>query len=82
MKKILFITHNASLTGAPYVLLLFLKWLKNEHKEIKVDIVFLEKGELYNDFIDLANTSYDYTDVKAKKKDLREDNFVKKNCSK
>lgn len=70
MRKVLFITHNASLTGAPYVLLLLIKWITKVHKELVVDIVFLEKGDLYEDFINNVNASYDYGLVRGSNKSL------------
>jgi glycosyltransferase involved in cell wall biosynthesis len=67
MKKIIFISNNATRTGAPYVLLLFLKWLKKENKKIEIDIVFLEGGDLLNDFKEVANVYYNYSDILIKK---------------
>lgn len=66
MKKIIFISNNASRTGAPYVLLLFLKWLKKENKNIEIDIVFLEGGDLLDDFKKVANVCYNYSDILIK----------------
>jgi glycosyltransferase involved in cell wall biosynthesis len=66
MKKIIFISNNASRTGAPYVLLLFLKWLKKENKNIEIDIVFLEGGDLLDDFKEVANVCYNYSDILIK----------------
>lgn len=67
MKKIIFISNTASLTGAPYVLLLFIKWLKVTHKNLILDIVFLEGGHLENDFVEFTDTVYSYSDVTEKK---------------
>lgn len=67
MKKIIFISNNATRTGAPYVLLLFLKWLKKENKNLQIDIVFLEGGDLMEDFRELTTVSYNYSDVLVKK---------------
>ena len=72
MKKILFITHDTSRSGAPMVLLNFMKWLKNNHPEIKTSVVALKKGELLEDFKRVAARFYDmpgdtfYSRVKRK----------------
>lgn len=96
MKKILFITHNTSRTGAPYVLLLLLEWLKSNGKQFQSDIVFLGGGDLKNDFISVTNKSFDITELykksfnqkiaslltkKITKKDIRKDAFIKKIAS-
>lgn len=93
MKKILFITHNTSPTGAPYVLLLLLEWLKSNGKQFQSDIVFLGGGDLKNDFIAAADNSFDLTELYKKsfnqkitsllsktiaKKDIRKEAFLKK----
>jgi len=67
MKKIIFISNNASRTGAPYVLLLFLKWLKNTNKEIDINIVFLGGGDLLDDFKEVSKVCYNYNDLLTKK---------------
>jgi glycosyltransferase involved in cell wall biosynthesis len=93
-KKVLFISHDASRSGAPYVLLLFLKWLKKENKKIEIHIVFLEGGDLLNDFKEVANVCYNYNDIliiksyvnilysyllrKTNKNSTRKNRFVKK----
>lgn len=49
--KILFISHEASLTGAPLVLLYFMQWLNENHKEkFDVGILHLRGGELEERF--------------------------------
>ena len=50
MKKILFITHDTSRSGAPLVLLNFIRWLKKHHPEIKLGVVALRNGELLEEF--------------------------------
>ena len=47
--KILFITHEASRTGAPIVLLHFLKWLRF-NTQSKFDTLCLRSGEMVGDF--------------------------------
>ncbi len=53
--KILFVCHEATLTGAPLVLLNFLKWLKKEKPEVVSKMILLEKGERYVDFKNHVN---------------------------
>ncbi|RKS13348.1 glycosyltransferase involved in cell wall biosynthesis [Flavobacterium sp. 120] len=67
MKKIIFISNNATRTGAPYVLLLFLKWLKKENKNIEIDVLFLEGGDLLDEFKQVANVCYNYSDILIRK---------------
>ena len=67
MKKILFISNNATRTGAPYVLLLFLKWLKKENKKIEIHVLFLEGGDLQDDFKEVSLKCYNYSDILIKK---------------
>lgn len=67
MKKILFISHNASRTGAPLVLLLFLKWLQKEQKQMTIDLIFLNGGDLINDFSKVSQKCYDLAKIKNNK---------------
>lgn len=62
--KILFITHETSRTGAPIVLLYFLKWLKTHHCEIETTVLSLKKGVLHEDFKKEADTYYELSDFK------------------
>jgi glycosyltransferase involved in cell wall biosynthesis len=48
--RILFITHETGRTGAPMVLLHFLKWLKEYKPKITVDVVALRGGDLEAEF--------------------------------
>ena len=48
-KKILFISHNASRSGAPFVLLYLMQWLK-QHSDYVIGIFLLEEGLLMEDF--------------------------------
>lgn len=50
IKKILIISHEASLTGAPILVLNLLKQLKQERKNYKIDVFLIRPGELYEDF--------------------------------
>jgi len=54
-KKVLFISHSAGRTGAPLMLLNFLKWMKN-HSDISFEILLKTSGELEQDFADLVPT--------------------------
>ena len=51
MKKLLFITHDASRTGAPILLLNLIKWIK-EHKysEYRITLLICGEGSLIPDF--------------------------------
>lgn len=49
MKKILFISHDASRTGAPLLLLNLLKWI-SKNTQIKYDILLLSGGALEVEF--------------------------------
>lgn len=58
MKKILFISHDASRTGAPLVLLYLLEWLKKNNKNVSADILLLKGGELHEDFKLITSNLY------------------------
>lgn len=49
MNKILFISHDASRTGAPLLLLNLLRWIKN-NTQLNFDILLLSGGELEVEF--------------------------------
>ncbi|HEX8333285.1 MAG TPA: glycosyltransferase family 4 protein [Segetibacter sp.] len=53
--KILFVVHDASRTGAPVVLLNFLRWFK-KNTEISFHVLILEDGPLKQDFEKFAIT--------------------------
>lgn len=48
--KILFISHDASRTGAPRVLLGLLNWIKDNHPYIKIYCIALKGGETEDEF--------------------------------
>jgi glycosyltransferase involved in cell wall biosynthesis len=54
MNKILFISHEASRTGAPINLLSIIRNLKATNKYL-IDILLIRGGDLENDFIQLTN---------------------------
>ena len=59
MKKLLFITHDTSLSGAPKSVLLYLEWLK-KNKNHKIDVVSLRTVEgLLERFKAVSNHFYD-----------------------
>ena len=53
---VLFISHDASRTGAPFLLLHFLRWLK-ANSDIPVSILLRQDGVLRNDFSRLGFTA-------------------------
>lgn len=55
-KKILVISHEASLSGAPILLLSVLKKLKQEKKNFSIDILLLRAGQLYEDFVKISDS--------------------------
>lgn len=50
LNKILFITHDMYRTGAPKVLLLFLRWLKRNRRDIEISLLAIEGGPYEEDF--------------------------------
>ena len=52
-KRLLFLSHQASRTGAPFVLLHFLRWLK-ENSDWTWEVAFREGGELLPEFAALS----------------------------
>jgi glycosyltransferase involved in cell wall biosynthesis len=58
-QKILFISHEASQTGAPKVLLYFMQWLKKHHcDKYDIGILHLRGGSLEDKFNELAEYVY------------------------
>lgn len=55
--KILFIGHDASRTGAPILLLNFMKWVKI-NTDISFDLLLLDGGQLENEYNNLSNVYY------------------------
>src|SRR5690606_8820970 len=52
--RVLFINHSASRTGAPIVLLHFLKWLKT-NTEVQIDVLTLRDDDLLDDFTKVSD---------------------------
>lgn len=54
-KKILFISHEASLSGAPILVLDLIKRLKQERENYIIDVLLIRGGELYEEFAKVSN---------------------------
>ena len=54
--KVLFISHEASQTGAPFALLQELKYLRENHKDIECEVLMLWRGDLFDEFKKLFPT--------------------------
>ncbi len=55
MNRILLITHEASRTGAPLVVLHFARWLRSVHPHVGVDVVAVKGGALADEFRKVAD---------------------------
>ena len=62
MKKILFISHDASRTGAPLVLLHLLKWLNKNIKNIQLDVLLINGGTIASDFKKESTNTYVFSE--------------------
>ncbi|MDN3492432.1 glycosyltransferase family 4 protein [Winogradskyella bathintestinalis] len=60
MNKLLVITHDTTRTGAPMVVLHFLRWLKVHHSNITVDVLALKGGNMEEDFKANCSSYYNY----------------------
>lgn len=67
MKKILFISHENSLSGAPLILLYFMQWLRHNHKNYQIDLLVLNEGKLSEDFRKVAQNYYSIKSLDEKK---------------
>ncbi|HLM01518.1 MAG TPA: glycosyltransferase family 4 protein [Pyrinomonadaceae bacterium] len=57
MKRILFIGHEASRSGAPMILLHFLEWLKENDSSFEADLLLLQPGgDLEDEYRKVINT--------------------------
>jgi glycosyltransferase involved in cell wall biosynthesis len=65
LKRILFISHEATRTGAPLILLHLIKWLKINTKDVQFDVLLLNEGSIAEDFKKECNNIFVYS--KAKK---------------
>ncbi|WP_271425217.1 glycosyltransferase [Aequorivita sinensis] len=59
--KILFITHDTTRTGAPMVLLHFLRWLKEHQPQVDVDVLALRGGNMEGEFQENCSNYYNYS---------------------
>ena len=66
MTKILFISHDASRTGAPMVLLHLLNWLRINKPGIQVDLLVLSGGNLESELKKYAKHYSNYEDCLKK----------------
>jgi glycosyltransferase involved in cell wall biosynthesis len=66
MKKILFISHQNSLSGAPLVLLYFMQWLKQNYNNYQIDLLVLSEGVLSSDFKSISENYYSVSDLENK----------------
>ena len=57
MKRILFISHDASRTGAPIVLLHLLNWL-DDNSDLEFDVLLGKGGPLEDDFKEVSDRCY------------------------
>jgi len=55
-RSVLFVSHDASRTGAPMLLLHLLGWLRAEHPEVRAQVLLLRGGALRDSFAALAST--------------------------
>jgi glycosyltransferase involved in cell wall biosynthesis len=65
--KLLFITHETSRTGAPMVLLYFLKWLQVNKPEVVVDVLALTGGDLEEEFKNVCHAYFNYQELTQSK---------------
>ncbi|UAB81229.1 glycosyltransferase [Marixanthomonas sp. SCSIO 43207] len=63
--KILFITHNTALAGAPKVMLLFLQWLVVHKPIIEIHVLDMAPGSLDSDFKDCSRKYYTFSNDNA-----------------
>lgn len=64
MKKLLFISHDTSRTGAPMVLLHLLRWITLHKKNIVVEVLALEGGSLEKEFKQVAHRYYNSSQLR------------------
>jgi glycosyltransferase involved in cell wall biosynthesis len=63
-QKILFITHESVLSGAPRSLLFFLEWIKLKHPTFQIHVLSLKsENPNQNAFKSIADCYYDFTNV-------------------
>jgi glycosyltransferase involved in cell wall biosynthesis len=66
-QKLLFITHESALSGAPRSFLYFIEWLKSNRKDYEIHIVSLKsENPLDNAFKTVSDVYFDFTNVSNK----------------
>jgi glycosyltransferase involved in cell wall biosynthesis len=66
-KKILFVTHESSLSGAPRSLLYFLEWLKKTSPKVEIHVLSLKsENQKNNAFSQLSDFYFDFTHLSTK----------------
>jgi len=83
-KRICFISHNATRTGAPIVLLNFIRWIKANHPQQYIEVLLLEDGELRIEFehvckVKLLPQRMNYSLIKKMLIKLTGKDFIRKN---
>jgi glycosyltransferase involved in cell wall biosynthesis len=61
MKRILLITHEASRTGAPLVVLHFARWLRRQQPSVGIDVLAVKGGALADEFRSVADRYTEWT---------------------
>jgi glycosyltransferase involved in cell wall biosynthesis len=72
--KILFITHDASQSGAPLMLLYLMRWLKEKHPNYHLDILFVRGGVMEPLFKEVTANQY-YIKPKKEKSSFKRELF-------
>ena len=66
-QKLLFLTHESALSGAPRSLLYFIEWLKSHRKEFEIHVLSLKsENPLTNAFKTVSDVYFDLTKVSEK----------------
>lgn len=68
MKRLLFISHDASRTGAPMIVLFLLEWFKKKHDNVIIDTVLINGGSLETDFERLSHKVFNYKSIRKTNK--------------
>ncbi len=61
MKRILIITHDATRTGAPLVMLYLLRWLRKHQPRLSVDVLAVKGGTLADEFRSASDVYCEWT---------------------
>lgn len=80
MKKILFISHEATRTGAPLILLSLIKWLKSNTQNIQFDVILINGGNIVDDFKKVCDNTFVYSasEKPLKFKDILKEKVISK----